>query len=528
MFRDSWLFITFFISCPFFIYKIKRHIHMLQLNSYMNQRYLVWLRRNAERVLKNIDFLPLLLLALLYPFIAHQVAYIVFGVSALLLYLFREKPKAKKKLIYTARVKRLLVSVFTLSAIILWVLNKLQVGPFLFLLGFGLMQIVVFVLVLCGNILVIPVEKSIQYYYYRDAAKKMAGLSNLKVVGITGSYGKTSTKHIVEKILSQKFNVLMTPGSYNTTMGVVITIRKLLSPLHDIFIAEMGAKKAGDIREICRLVKPDYGILTTIGAQHLETFKTLANVQSTKYELIRSLPDGGIGILNFDDPHIVEGLDLYGNKQLSYVTYGIEQNEVTVKADDIQYSEAGTEFTVEYNQHEYKFTTRLLGKHNLYNLLAGISLGFALGMEYRAIYAGVREVTPIEHRLQLKREKDYTIIDDAYNANPVGAQMALEVLKLINGNKKILITPGMIELGSKEYELNKEFAKQAAQVCDYIILVGEKQTKPLRDGLREMDYPPEQYHIAANIFAAFRHLETVQEQNDIILIENDLTDDYNE
>lgn len=528
MLRDSWLFIIFLISCPFFIYKIIMHIHMLQLNSYMNSRYILWLRKNAARILKNVDFLPLILLVCLFPFIAHQVAYIAFGVSSLLLYLFREKQKAKKKLIYTARVKRLFVSVLTLSAIILYVLAKLQVGPFLFLLGFGLLQIVVFGLVLCGNILVIPVEKGIQYYYYQDAAKKIASLPNLKVIGITGSYGKTSTKHIVQKILSQKYNVLMTPGSYNTTMGVVITIRKMLSPLHDIFIAEMGAKNTGDIAEICRLVKPDYGVLTAIGHQHLETFKTLANVQMTKYELLRSLPDGGIGFLNFDDPNIVEGFNLFGNKKIDYVTYGIEQNELAVKAGKICYSEEGTDFIVEYNQQEYKFVTKMLGKHNLYNILAGISLGFTLGMDYKAIYAGVKEITPIEHRLQLKREKDYTIIDDAYNANPVGTQAALEVLNLISGNNKILITPGMIELGSQEYELNKEFAKRAALVCDYIILVGEKQTKPLQDGLREMDYPPEQYHIAANIFAAFKHLETVREPNDIILIENDLTDDYNE
>lgn len=501
---------------------------MLQLNSYMNSRYLLWLRRNAQRVLKNVDFLPIILLVFLFPFVAHEVAYLIFGVSSLLLYLFREKQQVKKKLIYTARVKRLFASVLILSTTILYVLAKMQVGPFLFLLGFGLLQIVVFILVLGGNILVIPVERGIYYYYYQDAAKKITSLSNLKVIGITGSYGKTSTKHIVQKILSQKFNVLMTPGSYNTTMGVVITIRKMLSPLHDVFIAEMGAKKTGDIAEICRLVKPDYGVLTAIGPQHLETFKTLANVQLTKYELLRSLPDEGIGFLNFDDPNIVEGLNLFGNKKIAYVTYGIEQNELAVKASGICYSEEGTEFIVEYNEQEYKFTTKMLGKHNLYNILAGISLGFTLGMDYKAIYAGVKEITPIEHRLQLKREKEYTIIDDAYNANPIGTQAALEVLELISGNNKILITPGMIELGSQEYELNKSFAKQAAKVCDYIILVGEKQTKPLQDGLIEMEYPPEQYHIAANIFAAFKHLETVREPNDIILIENDLTDDYNE
>jgi len=536
LFMISWL-----AGLPYLIYKLNTQLHMLQLNSYMNSRYLLWLRRNFARALRPVEFLPLvpLLLFVLWlrvEAVAAEVAVasgtvaasVIFGLISLLLFFSRPQIKAKKKLSYTARVKRLFAAVFLLTATLFLLLLQRQAEPFAFLLVLGLLQLLVFALVLGSNTVLAPVEKSINYYYYRDAARKIGAMPRLKVIGITGSYGKTSTKHIVQKILAQKFNVLMTPGSYNTTMGVVLTIRKMLSPLHDLFITEMGAKKVGDITEICQLVKPTYGILTSIGPQHLETFKTLDNVQKTKYELIRALPPEGMSFLNSDDPLIMDGWERYGQQGIRYITYGIDGDKAEIQAKNIRYSEEGMDFTAVKGEQEYSFSTKLLGKHNLYNILAGISLGFALGMDYKSIYAGVRELTPIEHRLQIKRKADHVIVDDAYNANPVGTKMALEVLQLISGNKKILITPGMIELGSQEYELNKTFGRQAAQVCDYIILVGEKQTKPLQDGLRELNYPQEKYCIVKDIFAAFQHLEIIREKNDIILIENDLTDDYSQ
>ncbi len=126
-----------------------------------------------------------------------------------------------------------------------------------------------------------------------DARRIVQSMRNLLVIGITGSYGKTSVKHFLHTVLAQQFNVLMTPESFNTPMGVTRTVRSSLSPTHDIFIAEMGAKQTGDIKELCDLAQPKMGIITSIGPQHLETFKTLENVQATKFELVESLPADG-------------------------------------------------------------------------------------------------------------------------------------------------------------------------------------------------------------------------------------------
>lgn len=535
------LFLTAFLAgLPFLLAKLIYHLHMLQLNAYFNCRYLGWLSRQWAKVFRPVEFFPVALLFVLFLWqvwhgTSHQVVTgtfaFAFAVVSLFLFFTREKGKAKKKLVYTPRVKRLLTAATILFIFIFAVLCQIQASFLAFLFTLALLQALVFLLVLGGNLLMLPVEKGISYYYYRDARRKLQGMPRLKVIGITGSYGKTSTKHIVQKILAQQYNVLMTPASFNTTMGVVRTIREQLSPLHDYFIVEMGAKKPGDIAEICRLVRPTVGMLTSVGPQHLETFKTIERVQETKFELIRALPSDGIAVLNRDEPLINDGMKRFENSTLRYVTYGLGQGEKLphISARDIRYSEEGTEFTVvREDGQEYPFKTKLLGKHNLYNLLAGIALAFALGMDYKSIYAGVRDIVPIEHRLQIKRKEDYVIIDDAYNANPVGTQMALEVLGLISGNKKILVTPGMIELGSREYELNREFARQAAQVCDYIILVGGKRTKPLQDGLAEAQYPPEKYTVVKDVFAAFEHLEKIRRKGDIILLENDLTDDYDE
>ena len=136
--------------------------------------------------------------------------------------------------------------------------------------------------------------------YINDAKQMLAQMPDLKIIGITGSYGKTSTKHYLNRILSEQFDVLMTPGSFNTPMGVVRTVREMMKPYYYVFIVEMGAKQLGDIKEICDIVHPEIGIVTAVGEQHLESFKSIENVQRTKFELVEALPENGFAVLNDD------------------------------------------------------------------------------------------------------------------------------------------------------------------------------------------------------------------------------------
>ncbi|MDP4145932.1 MAG: UDP-N-acetylmuramoyl-tripeptide--D-alanyl-D-alanine ligase [Bacillota bacterium] len=525
--------IIFIIGSVFYLlytgWKIKVNMHMLQLNSYRNERYRKWLDRNKSKLFSIKDVLPIISMIFL---LLNKVliGLIVFAALYLILFLIKKNTKEKKKFAVTMRVKRLIATTSILYIIIFLVIGltgglNSNIGTSIIIALLVILNIVPYAVVMLCNTINLPIEGRINKFYYNDAKKIVSSMKDLKIVGITGSYGKTSTKHVVNKILSKKFNVLMTPESYNTPMGVIITIRNFLKPIHEVFIVEMGAKNIGDIKEICDLVSPDMGILTSVGPQHLESFKTIENVKKTKFELIEAVPKNGFGFLNLDD----ENIKTLPKPKCNAVYYGIESEGLGYWADNIKFSSKGSTFTVhKYDGTSAAFETKLLGKHNIYNILSGTAVGSELGMTLQEIAYAVSDLKPVEHRLELKKNGPITIIDDAFNSNPVGSKMALEVLKIMECPKRILVTPGMIELGDKEYELNKKFGTYAAESCDYIILVGNKQTKPIQDGLNESGFAKDKYYVAANLDEALAHLREIAVPGSVVLLENDLPDDYNE
>ena len=509
------------------IAKVLKSVHMLQLNSYRNERFLLWMSRNRSKVFQKREFLtliPVILSLFLNLYITVIIAALIFG----LLFITRTKETEKKKLVYTPRVRRLLSAAFTLYGLL--IIGAFVVGSvfgllaMLLLLAIGL--VFTYYLVLAANTINGPIEKQINEQFFKDAKNILRSSRDLKVVGITGSFGKTSVKYFMYSLLSAKFNVLMTPESYNTKLGVTRTVREQLKPYHDIFIAEMGAKQLGDIEEICELVEQDYGVLTSVGEQHLETFKSLENIKKTKYEIIETLPKDGIGVLNKDDENI---MSYQPQNKVPKIYYGIDAEDVDIRAMDINYSNKGMEFIVKLKNGESQaFKTKLLGKHNVYNILAAIAIGLEMGMTLSEMVKPVKNLAPVTHRLELKPSMgNITIIDDAFNSNPVGSKMAVDVLGSMEG-LRMLITPGMIELGEKEYELNKKWAMYSADKCDYIILVGKKQTKPMQDGLKEVNYPESKLYVAVDLQDALQQMHKVAEAKTIVLLENDLPDTFNE
>lgn len=515
--------------------KIIYGIHMLQQNSYMNHRYVRWLQANKKQLLSwqsVLLFLPLLCFfaaGSLPGTVYHQVVLasvvIVYGVLGVLYH----RPAEKKKLVYTARVKRvlatafLLLVVFTLFCLVLFMVDY----DLLAILLLAFFHMAYFLFVLCANAIMKPVEDHINMGFFRDAQRMIEGLPHLTKIGLTGSFGKTSSKFILGQVLEEQFNVLVSPESYNTPMGLTRVIRERLRPTHEVFVAEMGAKRTGDIAELCQLVAPKIGIITAIGEQHLETFGSLENIKHTKFELVHQLPADGFAILNGDDENTVSMLDTV---TCPFVLYGITGENLDYRATDIQFTGQGMSFTVHNKKGDTcTITTKLLGRHNIYNILAAVACGDYLGMPLTKIAQGVKRVEPVPHRLEIKKSAaNFTIIDDAFNSNPVGSKSALEVLGQIAGNKKIIITPGMVELGEREYELNKEFAKACAAVCDFVILVGKKHSLPLQDGLKEVKMPENKYFVAADLYEASRKLTEIVGPGDVVLYENDLPDTYNE
>ncbi|SDJ23724.1 Mur ligase family protein [Natribacillus halophilus] len=510
------------------VFRVRKHVHMLQLNAYRTERYFRWMKEQPGRAFYLRDLwavLPFILLLLDGWFwVAAAGAAAVY----VLLILTRPKTAEKKKLVITPRVKRIFTTTAVLYAIVLAAALWIGVDAFAWmLLLLILATLFSYFIVMAANVINFPIESQINQHYFHDAEKKVRSMPDLEVIGVTGSYGKTSTKHILKDVLASEYNVLMTPESYNTKMGVTRTIREQLKPYHELLVAEMGAKQEHDIEAICELVNQKYGIITAIGEQHLETFKTLDTIKKTKFELVETLPNDGTAFLNKDDENI-RAYPQANNCRTMY--YGIDADELHYRATNIAYSSRGTTFTVlKYDGTSVTIETKLLGRHNIYNILAAIAIGSEKHIPLEKIARAIKGVKPIPHRLELKKSSEQlTIVDDSFNSNPTGAKMAVEVLGDMP-EKKVLVTPGMIELGEQEYERNKTFAQQAAEVCDFIILVGKKQTRPLQDGLTEAQYPASSYYVAADLQDALQKMrEITAAEPSVVLLENDLPDTFNE
>lgn len=509
-----------------------KSLHMLQQNRYnRGYRYIKWIIKNYKDNFINMNLLFLVfILTILNDSLNEISPYIFICIYLFLTYIFierRKKEKHKLPLKYTARIKRLILSntiIYLIPCIIMYLtFDEYSLSIYYLILGF-LSYINLFIIMFV-NFLNRPLEKLVGKHFENQAKTKLASMTNMEVIGVTGSYGKTSTKNILHDILSVKYNVFKTPANYNTPFGLMITINEHLDKYNDFFIAEMGACKQGEIKELCDLVHPKYGILTRVGLAHLETFGSEEAIQHTKFELIESLPSDGIGILNGDD-----------EKQLSYkvkndckiLWIGIDNKKVDCYAKDIELTYKGTKFTAVFKDgKEYEFETKLLGRNNIYNILAGITLGRELGINITNLQKSVKRVAPIEHRLSMTKYYDINIIDDAYNSNPMGCKMALEVLNMMPG-KHIVVTPGMIEVGAKEDEVNKEFGRQIADNTDEVILIGEEKTKPIYEGLIEKKFPKEKIHILNDVMDAFPLMLKLKDKETYVLLENDLPDSFNE
>lgn len=435
------------------------------------------------------------------------------------------KVKYKKPLKYTMRVIRLFITagILTVAAI---VLSVLYIPHFMPAVVLGLLAMPV--LMLGADLINKPIEKYIVHRYYREAQQMLASMPRLTVIGVTGSFGKTSTKNYLYRILSQKYNVLMTPGNYNTTLGVVRTVREQLKPYHDIFIVEMGAKQPGDIREICDLVHPSIGIVTAVGEMHLETFHTVENIRRTKFELLDSLPEDGMGVVNIDSEPIAAS-DILHDRRIT--TYAVHNSAADYRATDINYTSKFTDFSVVTRQGARTgYATQLAGRGNILNLLAAIAVADRLGVEETLQKRAIRRLEQIEHRLSINRASGgITVIDDAYNSNPAGARMALEVLRdfaLDIGGRRIVVTPGFVELGERQEELNRQFGRDMAKACDVAVVVNLTNRDAITEGLKEAGFPAERIHRMASFAEASEFLQRVLTPGDVILYENDLPDSF--
>ncbi|MBP3250436.1 MAG: UDP-N-acetylmuramoyl-tripeptide--D-alanyl-D-alanine ligase [Ruminococcus sp.] len=535
-----------------------REFHMLQLNGYKTPEHSWWMKKNFKRYIPLCILLVLQLVLIwtdpviwrpekhVFIPLLHTLTLIVLGILSLcnIGIALKNKPgkKFKKPFKYTPRVKRMLVTFFVLITLIMG-LGLLtaefsyvyEVGddvrhrelPFLtntlpFIIT-GAALYLTPILVPLSNLINKPIETAINNWYINDAKKKLRSMPDLHKVGITGSYGKTSMKFYLSELLSSQYETLKTPESFNTPMGVTITIRRDLRPTHQYFVCEMGARRVGEIKELCQIADPHDGIITSVGPQHLETFGSIENVAKTKFELADHISALGKVYLNYDNEIIREKSADYPKA----ITYGVTEGS-DYRGSDVTVSDRGTEFTVTTPEGEScRFSTKLLGEHSVQNLLGAIAYAHGTGIPLEKLVLPVRRIAAVPHRLQLlEKGNGLTFIDDAYNSNPSGAKAALAVLELFDACR-ILVTPGMVELGAKQEELNFEFGRQAAKACDYIILVGKEQTKPIYNGIKDAGFDMEKVFVEDGLNEALTKISACHsDKKKIVLLENDLPDNY--
>ena len=458
---------------------------------------------------------------------------------------------AKVKLAFTARLKRF-ITVFAIIAAILSAGLSVMYPP-LFALAPIFPGIVAF---LFAAIITSPIEKRRNARFVTAAKTVLAARADLIKIGVTGSYGKTTAKNLLSAFLSKEYSTCVTPGNYNTPMGIALTVRDELLADDEVFVAEMGARYRGDIRELCDIVSPSIAVITAIGTQHLETFGSEENLLVTKNELIEALPADGVAIFNGDNDgaiklydrcakrRLISGSDeeavqkLYalfstGDRRAKCKTAAdVKPTEEEVKAlsrfdafyGDICYAARGMEFTLVLNGRAARITTALLGAH-VPSMIAECALtANYLGISLEKIKFAASEVKAVAHRLELLYNGDDVIIDDAYNGNEAGSQNALEVLSKFSPRIRVLITPGIVELGEHGEAANARIGELAAVSCDYAIFVGGNASALAR-GAKSAGMNVDNVAEVRDLDGAVEKLKTIKGEK-AVLFENDLPDNY--
>lgn len=325
------------------------------------------------------------------------------------------------------------------------------------------------------------------------ASRKIAQMQGLRVVGITGSYGKSSTKEFLTAILESKFNVLKTPGNTNTDIGVAGVVMKDLKPEHEVFIVEAGAYKIGEIKKIVDLVKPRIGIITAVKDAHLGLFGSLKNIKKSKFELIEGLPEFGTAIFNSDSEGAEDLAGRAEQRKLAKVIRYSAGNKAGgaggKKADLVAHNMVVEKEKVSFEVEGVKFELMVCGGQSVWSALAAIAAAREFGINLSEMVAPLRSAKLREHTMSLKKaNKDLWLIDDTYNANPDGVMAGLEYLQQAYGDwQKIIVFPGMLELGQKSNEEHQRIAKKIAQVCDFAIFTSKDFEKEIFAGMKKAD-----------------------------------------
>jgi len=437
----------------------------------------------------------------------------------------------KVRLVMTERAQKLYAVALILSLGVLILLTTLFLAATVYAL-FWLWVSVILLIQFAPLILALsaaslwPFEAILQRRYMDEARAKVDALHPC-IIGITGSFGKTSTKAILGELLSTTLAATFWPAKgINTPMGITRDVRARLSRLFPYAVIEMGAYHIGSIKRLCGITPPSAGIITAVGTMHLERFGGPEAVYRAKSELAQAVPLDGILVANGDNDGARRMAREFPKR--TTLLYGMDASKgpLDVRADGVTFSPEGMSFSIAYQGRSFPARTKLLGAPAVSNILAGFTMACALGAKPELVVAAVANLEPVENRLSLKRDGAITYLQDAYNSNPTGFSGALDVLQKMPAKRRVLMTPGMIELGNTQFAENEKLANLAAGICDVIFVVGETNRAAWLKGLHDKRFPENQTFIVEGRAEAFEMLAQIRTAGDVILIENDLPDLY--
>jgi UDP-N-acetylmuramoyl-tripeptide--D-alanyl-D-alanine ligase len=514
----------------FALRRLMTYLHLFQQEEYDNRRFLAWLVR--DRAWDQKLSAALLLVAAMQFFAPHRaVPDWAFGVLAsavcVAVAAFEADPRksAKKKLAMTARATRIYgVALALLTAVA--IATAVATGPLGWSLWLWLVPVQLVPLALVGgNLLLSPAERRTQQRYWDEAQAVLRRVDPM-VIAITGSFGKTSVKHILGHVLETAAPTLITPGSVNTAMGIARVIRERLQPHHRYFVVEMGAYGPGSIRRLCALTPPKMGLVTAIGMAHYERFKSLETVAEAKFEIADAAAANGGQVIAAADV-----LDFAAPRRFAethpdaLLTVGAEPGAALVLealGQDID----GIAVAVNWHGRRYELRAPLFGLQQAKNLALAFAAACTLGLAPEDVVASLRSMPQIAHRLEVKREANgATLIDDAYNSNPVGFAAALEVLDVLRrpGGRRILVTPGMVELGAAHDDEHRRIGRLAASHVDVLVAVAPHRVAPLAQSFAAAA-PQAEIVSCAGFAEAQAWMARNIATGDVVLLENDLPD----
>lgn len=525
------MFIIALIAFIFFAYKRSLlSLHFFQQEGYENKNFFKFIFHKLQLIDKYLT-------VVIFLYTVFSIAYKNYNIDMgalfviFTLFVFIQfnplSSKSKKKLILTVRAKRILYLSIVIdmffAGIIFYSLHNLSnyclcedVGYLLLLI-----QAIPFMLIV-SNILLKPFEIFVRHKYVMEAEARLNEVKPI-VIGITGSFGKTSTKNILHHIVSSVAPTLTTARSINTLMGITQVIRTDLKKNHKYFIVEVGTSAKGKIKKICSLIKPKFGILTAVGFAHFANFKNQESLALEKMDLIKSVnSNNGVSVINtlqVDKKFIPD----MGN--LIFLSDTVE-NENTYKISNIKQDINGVNFVLSFGGKNYKIEAPIFGLHQANNISMAIILALKLGIPVDTVIASLKTLKQVEHRLEVKKQTDGTIIiDDGFNSNVDGFLSALGTLKtLATKGRAILITPGMVELGKKHKEQHIRVAKEALLKCDIVIAVVPERIKDFVDTFKNSMNKNQQIILVDSFKEALTWTIKNTRKGDVILYENDLPD----